>query len=92
MEILIAINDSEKIGIIFSKVARIETDVALIKERDLNSEKRMNTYDGKIQAIEDAVVAYKIERAKIIGMAVASGAIFGAIGSFVIWLVGSIKN
>lgn len=78
----------QKIDIIFSKVSKIETHVALIQQRDESTEKWKNTHEGKIAAIEDVVNAYKIERAKLIGIAVASGSIFTAIGSFVLWIVG----
>lgn len=81
-------DDSQKIDVIFSKVSRIETNVAVIMERDTNTEKRLNSHEGKLAAIDEVVAAYKIERAKLIGMAVASGAIFTAIGSFVLWIVG----
>lgn len=80
--------DSDKIGVIFSKVGKIETDVALIKQRDETIEARMNSQEGKIAAINEVVMSYKIEKAKLVGMAVASGAIFSAIGAFVFWLAG----
>mgnify|MGYP001571221053 CR=1 FL=1 len=81
-------DDSQKIDVIFSKVSRIETHVAVIVERNVSAEKRLNSHEGKIAAIEEVVAAYKIERAKLIGMAVASGAIFAGIGSFVLWISG----
>lgn len=81
-------NDSQKIDVIFSKVSKIETSVAVIMERDASTEKRINSHEGKLAAMEDVVMAYKIERAKLVGMAVASGAIFTAIGSFVLWITG----
>lgn len=86
---------SKKIDKIFSitsdikaDVARIKTDVALIKQRDDNTETRINSHEGKLTAIEEAVLAYKLERAKIMGGAVAVSAIIGAIGSFLFWLFG----
>ena len=81
-------DDSTKIDIIFSKVSKIETNVAVIMERDANTEKRLNSHEGKLNAIDEVVSAYKIERAKLIGIAVASGAIFTAIGSFALWIAG----
>jgi hypothetical protein len=55
-------------------------------------EKWKNTHEGKIAAVEDVVNAYRIERAKLIGIAVASGSIFTAIGSFVLWIVGAFSK
>lgn len=82
------LTDSDKIGIIFSKVGKIETDVAVIKERYTNTEKRLNAQEGKLAAIDEVIISYKTERAKLIGIAVAAGTIFGALGSFIIWIVG----
>ena len=86
---------SKKIDKIFSitsgikeDVAKIRTDVALIKQRDGQIEARLNSHQGKIEAIDEVIVAYKLERAKIIGGAVASGAIVGGIISFVFWIFG----
>ena len=84
--------EKEKIDIIFSKVSKIETNVAVIMERDNSTEKRLNSHDGKIGAIEEAVNAYKIERAKLIGIAVASGSIFSMIGAVILWIVGWFKS
>ena len=85
-------DDSQKIDIIFSKVSKIETNVAVIMERDTTTEKRLNSHEGKLAAIDEIVSAYKIERAKLVGMAVASGAIFTAIGSLVLWIFGWFKH
>ena len=85
-------DDSQKIDIIFSKVSKIETNVAVIMERDTNTEKRLNSHEGKLNAIDEIVSAYKIERAKLVGMAVASGAIFAGIGSFILWIFGWFKQ
>lgn len=82
----------EKIDVIFSKVSKIETNVAVIMERDSTTEKRLNSHEGKIAAINEVIEAYKIERAKLVGMAVASGAIFAGIGSFVLWIFGFFKH
>ena len=85
-------DDSQKIDIIFCKVSKIETNVAVIMERDTNTEKRINGHDGKIAAFEEAVEAYKLERAKLLGIAIASGTIFGAIGTFVLWILGWFRH
>ena len=85
-------DDSQKIDIIFSKVSKIETNVAVIMERDTATEKRLNSHEGKLAAMDEVISAYKIERAKLIGMAVASGAVFAAIGSFVLWILGWFRH
>ena len=82
----------EKIDIIFSKVGKIETNVAVIVERNTTADKRLNSHEGKIAAIEEVVQSYKIERAKLVGMAVASGAVFAGIGSFILWILGWFKH
>lgn len=69
-------------------VDRIKTDVALIKQRDGQVEKKLSTHEGKIAAIEEAVIAYKLERAKILGAAIASGSIIGGLVSFLFWIFG----
>ena len=86
---------SKKIDRIFSitsdikaDVARIKTDVALIKQRDANTDKRLNSHEGKLNAIEEAVLSYKLERAKIMGGAIAISTVIGAVGSFLFWLFG----
>lgn len=72
-------------------VGKIRTDVALIKQRDGEIERRLSSHQGKVAALEEAVLAYKLERAKIMGGAIAISTIIGAIGSFLFWLFG-IKN
>ncbi len=69
-------------------VGKIKLDVALIKQRDGEVEKTINSHEGKIAAIEEVVLAYKLERAKIMGGAIAVSTIIGAIGSFLFWLFG----
>lgn len=84
--------DSDKIGVIFSKVSKIETDVALIKQRDETTETWKNTQEGRMAAIEDFVGAYKIERAKLMGVAVASGTIFSGFAALIVWIVSLFKQ
>jgi len=53
---------------------------------------RMNEHEGRLGAIDEAIEAYKIERARLVGIAVTSSAFFVGIGSFVVWLIDVFKK
>lgn len=76
-------DQSKKIDKIFSIVSLIQTDVAVIKERDANTDKKLNSHDGKIAAIEDVINEYHIEKAKSAVVNKAAFFIVGIIGAII---------
>ena len=75
-------NHEEKIDKIFSMVSAIKTDVAVIKQININFDDKLHTHEGKIAAIEDVVQEYQIEKAKF--------GVVSKITLFVIGIVGAI--
>ena len=88
----------EQISEIHRIVSGISIDVAVIKERDQNTEKRINSHAGKITAIETMIQSFQLEKAKlgfasklaVIGLSFL-GTILGgtAIGVFVFYITKS---
>lgn len=74
---------NEKIDKIFQMVSEIKTDVALIKQRDTQTEEKLNSHAGKILAIEQFMEGYRIQKARIAGIVIASGTIFSFIGALI---------
>ena len=82
-----------KLDSLISDVAAIKSAIGGDKRLGTKGiQDRLNEHHGRFEAIDTVIQTYKEERARIVGVAVSSSAIFVAIGSFVMWLIGFLKG
>lgn len=76
-----------KIDKLIDDVAEIKTAIAVMSNKDETVEKRINSHAGKLAAIDDVIIAYKLEKARLTGIVIATTSIFTFIGVIVMKLI-----
>lgn len=76
-------NLEQKIDDIFRIMSKINSRMAVSERRHEETEKIYAKQEGKIGAIEEAIISFKEERARLGMLAKLSGFIFGFLGTII---------